>query len=438
MSGPRKTADFPSGETRSEFPPLPPGEGRGEELRGTDGGEHTAPVMGAGHRVLKAALTLTLSRGERGPEKLAMGHRGSATAEWLADRVRRPMADGDVLVHAPSAAFQAPGGGENQLVRTAQHLERLGVAVRPFCPWTDRLGRARLVHLFGMGREGLELARVARARGVPVVLSPICWVEPGAIAALAANPARAAWGLAKWAAMAAWPGRPHWRRELLGLADAILPNSEAEARQLVTLFGADPGRIRVVPNGVEVRFADADPAGYRARFGGGDFVLYVGRVEPRKNVLGLIRGLAPTGLPLVVLGDAVPGHEAYAAACKRAGGDLVRWLPRVDHDDPLLDSAYAAARVVALPSWFETPGLAALEGALAGRAVVVTPLGCTREYFGDRVLYARPDRPAAIGRAIARAWAAGPDPRLAGHVGAHYLWSGVARRTAEVYGQVAA
>ena len=347
------------------------------------------------------------------------------------------MADGDVLLHAPSAAFQAPGGGENQLIRTARHLERLGVPVRPFCPWTDQIERARLVHLFGMGREGLELARVARARGVPVVLSTICWVEPGAIAALASNPVQAAWGLAKWGAMVAWPRRPYWRRELLGLADAILPNSEAEAGQLVRLFGADRDRIRVVPNGVEARFADADPAAFRAAFGGGDFVLYVGRVEPRKNVLGLIRGLAPTGLPLVVMGDAVPGHEGYAAACRRAGGGSVRWLPRVDHDDPMLASAYAAARVFALPSWFETPGLAALEAALAGRAVVVTPLGCTREYFGDRVEYARPDRPAAIGRAVARAWASGPDPGLKGQIRGHYLWSGVARQTAEVYDQVA-
>ncbi len=361
---------------------------------------------------------------------------GMGTTGFL-NASRTAMAEGAVLLHAPTAAFQAPGGGENQLVRTAEHLERRGVAVRPFCPWTDRLERGRLLHLFGMSREGLELARVANARGVKVALSPICWFEPRAIAALAGSPLRAVWDLARWGVKRVVPSWPGWRRELLARADAILPNSHAEAAQLVRLFHAEPVRIHVVPNGVDSRFAAADPSACRDAIGSGDFALYVGRIEPRKNVLGLIRGLRPTGRPLVVLGDPVPGHETYASACRREGEGFTRFLPRLDHNDPTLASAYAAARVFALPSWFETPGLAALEAALAGTAVVLTPFGCTREYFGDRVVYARPERPSRIGRAVVRAWDEGPDPGLAAHVGERFLWSDVARRTAEVYDQIA-
>ena len=91
----------------------------------------------------------------------------------------------------------------------------------------------------------------------------------------------------------------------------------------------------------------------------------------------------------------------------------------------------------ALPSWFETPGLAALEAALAATAVVITPLGCTREYFGEDVIYARPDRPREIARGIARAWDRGPAPGLAARIGARCLWPEVARRTAEAYDQLA-
>lgn len=356
---------------------------------------------------------------------------------WLERRTQGAMPRRAVLLHAPSQVFQSPGGGENQLVQTGRHLETIGVAVRPFVPWVDRLDHARLLHLFGMSREGLELARVARARGVPLVVSPICWYEPRAIAALAGGPFRAGAHLARWAAQRACPAWPRWRRDLLRRADAVLPNSRAEADQLERLFAIDPARIHVVPNGVEPRFAVASPAEWRTLHGDDPFVLYAGRVEPRKNVLGLVRAARAAGLPLTVVGNAPPGHEGYLEECLRAGEGTLRRLPALDASDLLLASAFAAARVVALPSWFETPGLAALEGALAGAAVVVTPYGSAREYFGDLAVYARPDRPDEVARALAQAWRAGPDPRLAPHVGVRFLWSEVARRTAGVYDQVA-
>lgn len=347
------------------------------------------------------------------------------------------MKRGSVLVHAPVAAFQEPGGGEVQLVQTALHLEALGVPVRPLLPWTDRLEDARLLHLFGMSREGLELARVARARGVPVVLSPICWVEPRAMRANDAGRFKGTWRMLRWSAQPALRTLPGWRRELLSIADAILPNSAAEAHQLMRLFGAPERTIHVVPNGVERRFAQADPTLFHAQYGAAGFVLYAGRIEPRKNVRSLVCASRSCGLPLVVIGNVVPGHEAYAESCKREAGSATRWLPAIDHADPLLESAYAAARVFALPSWFETPSLSALEAGLAGCALVVTPLGCTREYFGELAQYARPDRAREIERALALAWEQGPHPALAGHIGAHYLWAHAAQKTAEVYDQVA-
>lgn len=363
--------------------------------------------------------------------------RTAQISAWAAARSQGAMIPGSVLFHAPASAFQAPGGGENQLVQTGRHLEDLGLTIRLFSPWLDRLEDARLLHLFGMSREGLELARVARARGLGVALSPICWYEPRAILALEPGLPRKAWGLARWAWKQTVPTWPSWRRSLLELADVVLPNSEAEARQLVRLFAIDPSRVRVVPNGVASTFTHASESLFRSEYGPGDFVLYVGRIEPRKNVLGLVRATAAASLPLVVIGDVPPDREPYAEACRREADGLVRWFDALDHDDPLLASAYAAARVFALPSWFETPGLAALEAALAGCAVVVTPLGCTREYFGERVEYARPDRPGQIVRALVKAWKSGADPRLASHVGTRFLWSEVAQRTAEVYDQIA-
>ena len=165
---------------------------------------------------------------------------------------------GSGLLHAPSFVFQAPGGGENQLIQTGMHLEDLGVPVRLFSPWTDRLETARLLHLFGMSREGLELARIARARSVPVVLSPICWYEPRPLAALETRSDRkpaslAAWGLRSMAPRCRVGGGAAEARRL------VLPNSWSEAAQLIRLFGVSRERIRVVPNGVLPSIASASP-----------------------------------------------------------------------------------------------------------------------------------------------------------------------------------
>jgi glycosyltransferase involved in cell wall biosynthesis len=362
---------------------------------------------------------------------------GETTAAWLRSRCHGPWRAGSILLHAPSFAFQAPGGGENQLVQTGRHLEALGHSVRLFSPWTDRLERARVLHLFGMSREGLELARRARALGTPVVLSPICWFELKALWNLERGIGRKVLALAAWSTRRLLPTLPGWRRELLGLCERILPNSQSEARQLAALFGTGLERITVVPNGVMGHFGEASADLFRERFGDDEFVLFVGRVEPRKNLLELIRVVRALGVRLVVIGQPPAEFAAYHLRCRRQGGEEVVWLGAWEHDDPLLASAYAAARVFALPSWFETPSLAALEAALAGTAVVITPFGSARDYFGDRVHYARPDRPAEIATALARSWSRGPDPGLAAFVEANYLWPEIATRTAEVYDQIA-
>jgi glycosyltransferase involved in cell wall biosynthesis len=365
----------------------------------------------------------------------AVEHSGSAI-DWLEAHCRGTCAPGDVVLHAPSFAFQAPGGGENQLIHSGRHVEELGIPVRLFSAWTDRLEKARLLHLFGMSREGLELARVARARGVPVVLSPICWYEPRAMAALEPDPIRKIASLAGWGLRTILPGTPSWRLKLFRMADVVLPNSMCEAAQLMRLFGLTKDRIRVVPNGVLPAIGSARPEEFFRRVGTDPFVLSVGRIEPRKNTLGLIQAARRLELPMVLAGEAPPGFEGYEAQCRRAAADGTIWLGRLEHNDPLLESAYAAARVFALPSWFETPGLAALEAALAGCSVVITPFGSTREYFGDLVEYARPGRPGEIGRALAKCWEDGPHPDLARTVESRYLWPRVARMIAEVYDAV--
>jgi glycosyltransferase involved in cell wall biosynthesis len=329
--------------------------------------------------------------------------------------------------------FCSPGGGEVQLRSLAIWLSELGIDARPWRPWEDDWNAFDVLHLVGSTPEWVELAVAARRAGKRVIISPVTWFtlrdlwrEPWPLA-------RRAWAGAKYAARSAYPRLPCWRRRLYDAAELLLPNSQLEAEQLRRLFGIADDKLRVVPNGADVRFAAADPALFQRTTGWRDFVLCVGRIEPRKNQLGLLRALRGTGLPIVVLGDVVPGHEDYLRACQQVATDDVLFLRRVDHDSHLLASAYAACRCLALVSWYETPGLAALEAALTGVPLVLTADGACQEYFRDHARYVTPEDGVAIRAAVWDAFHAQRSPELAAHVRKYFTGDAVARATKEAY-----
>jgi glycosyltransferase involved in cell wall biosynthesis len=377
------------------------------------------------------------SREARGAESRGSGR--STARRWIDDRSSREAKAGSIVFHAGGSSFDAIGGGEYQLVQTGRGLEKLGFDVtlwnRPIDrDASDRIKNVRLVHLFGMSRSGLEFARLAERAGVPVVLSPICWVEPRA---MTTDQIYLQYLKVKWGLRRIFPKLPAMRRDMLRIADAILPNTNAERDQLVKLFGADRSRTAVVPNGVELRFASADPALFRSIYGEEPFVLFVGRIEPRKNLHRLIKACRKLAAPLVVIGAAPRGRECYEAECRRLAAGRATWLGEIGHDDPLLESAYAAARVTAAPSWFETPGLAALEGGIAGSAVVVTRNGGTSEYFGEHAEYVDPASMKSIESAIGRAFGEGADRALASRIASRFTWEIAVERTREAYERTA-
>lgn len=333
-------------------------------------------------------------------------------------------------------AMLAPGGGEVQMHCTVKGLRRLGVDARPWRPWEESLEPCEVLHLFGSVREWLPLARRAKALGVPVVVSTIAWFSlTGYWRSGSSLPGRLA-AAGKFLLRAGWSGWPSWRRELYHTADLLLPNSQAEAEQLVRYFGVSHEKIHVVPNGADSGLAQADPRPFAELVGCRGFVLCAGRIEPRKNQLGLLRALRGSGATVVILGDPVPGYEDYFAACRRAADRHVRFVSRLEHDDPLLASAYAAAGCVALCSWFETPGLVALEAGMQGVPLVLTSGGCTREYFGPDAFYANPHRADEIRAAVRSALASGRNLGLAHRLRNHFSWEVVAQVTEEAYRKV--
>lgn len=336
------------------------------------------------------------------------------------------------LAGRPDAMF-APGGGETQLLKSAQALRELGLDARLWRPWEEQPRPGDWLHLFGSCPEFLPLVAAARGHGVRVAISTIAWFSAAALWHESASYRQGLAAVAKFALRAAVPAIPSWRRQLYHQADLLLPNSVAEAQQLRRYFGVPQSKLAVVPNAADAQFAWACPTAFERQFGLRDFVLYAGRIEPRKNQLGFLRAMRGNSLPMVLLGDAVPGHEAYAHRCRAEAGPNVHFLPRLPHDSPLLASCYAACRCLVLTSLFETPGLVALEAAMQGVPLVLTNRGCTREYFGPHARYVSPVDHKAIRQAVAEAADSPRCAERATHVARHFSWQAAAEATAAAY-----
>ena len=201
--------------------------------------------------------------------------------------------------------------------------------------------------------------------------------------------------LARVKAESGLPDEPELRAraeaEVIGCSDAILASCAAEARELVELYDADPGRIELVPPGVDHAFFSPGPRlGARAalphlRLGDGPVLLFVGRIQPLKRLDVAVRALAQLRDPsavLVVVGGAsgVEGDDEVERARKLAAdlgvADRVRFADPQPHH--LLSTYYRAADVVVVPSRSESFGLVALEAAACGTPVVAAAVGGLR------------------------------------------------------------
>lgn len=331
------------------------------------------------------------------------------------------------------SAFQAPGGGEILLLKTKEALEQKGVYVKLFNQWEDKLKDFDILHVFGSVKDCLGLIHTAKSLGLKVVISPIFWSTLQRSLYEYGSFCKKVQMALRHISKVIFPFISSERRKMLLLADAILPNSQAEAEQITRLFFINKDKMYIVPLAADERFADADSSEFMNRYGINDFILSVGRIEPRKNQLNLIKALRGLNKRLVFIGDPVPGYEKYYQQCRRVSGKGVLFIKHIDHNDTLLASAYAACSVFVLQGWFETPGLAALEAALAGVNLAVTRAGSTCEYFKDYVEYFNPASLQSIRSAVCKALEKRKTDDLRQYILNHFLWSHAADENIKVY-----
>jgi len=248
--------------------------------------------------------------------------------------------------------------------------------------------------------------------------------------------------------------RTRIEHEVIACADLMLASTDDERSQLASLYDAQPGRIEVVPPGVDHTVftpGDRDAARQRLGIDAPRVVLFVGRIQPLKGADLAIRSVAVLDDPkvaLVIVGGpsgrdgGTEQARVHALAGELGVSGQIHWVSPRRHDR--LADYYRAADVCIVPSRSESFGLVALEAAACGTPVVAAAVGGLRslvhnEQTGFLIEGRDPvDFAAPVERLLA-------DEILAGEMGVRaaaeskrYSWSMTAGRLRRLYGDLVA
>ena len=245
---------------------------------------------------------------------------------------------------------------------------------------------------------------------------------------------------------------------IIECSDAVLASCSVEADQIASLYGGEPGRIRIVPPGVDHAFFGPGHRPQARRALGlpldGRLLLFVGRIQPLKRADVAIEALAelrahrhePYRL-VVVGGPSGPHgekslHSLYDVADARGVREFVHFIEPQPHE--LLSSYYRAADVCLVPSRSESFGLVALEAAACGTPVVASAVGGLTTLVDDGhtgYLVDEPD-PRAYAAAVRRVFERplGPERLSTASVlrARLYTWRAAAATLVELHDELAA
>jgi glycosyltransferase involved in cell wall biosynthesis len=243
-----------------------------------------------------------------------------------------------------------------------------------------------------------------------------------------------------------WQVRANARR-----AARVITVSEYSRRDLVEAYGISDDRLVVIhhapdPSFVPVRDRAVIDALRRTLGIAHRYVLCVGRLNPRKNLLGVLRAFErvrpqlaePTQLVIAGTRDHQADRLDQAIAASPCRADVLRvgYVP-----DETLPALYSGAALFVYPSFFEGFGFPPLEAMACGVPVVCSWVTSLPEVVGEAVLLVDPSSVEDIATGMRRVLT---DPALRAALvakglrrAAEFTWDRTAERTREVYGQAA-
>jgi glycosyltransferase involved in cell wall biosynthesis len=241
-------------------------------------------------------------------------------------------------------------------------------------------------------------------------------------------------------------------RRTIALAAKVLTGSEFSRRTIEKAYGLDPEKIKVVPNAASAIFRpvlhESAVNFVRTRFQiMAPFILSVGDLQPRKNQIGLIGAFAE----MIRSNPQLPHHLVFAgketwhapkvasAAATSGVADRIHFTGFVADEE--LVQLYNACDLFAFPSFYEGFGLPVLEAMACGRAVACSNTSALPEVADAAAILFDPHSREAMVRAMTDLLLQ-PElrarmERLGLHQASHFSWQLTAKRTLEVYYEVA-
>ncbi len=176
-------------------------------------------------------------------------------------------------------------------------------------------------------------------------------------------------------------------------ADLVIAISEQTKRDIIQYLKIPESKIRVVYQGCHKAFKEKPTHEYfkatREKFKLPErFILNVGTIEERKNLLSIIRSLKDTDIPLVVVGKKQKTYFKKIERFLNKNKVKVQFLEKVTMDE--LAAIYRCADIFVYPSFYEGFGIPVIEALFSGTPVITSNLSCLPEAGGNDSVYVDP------------------------------------------------
>ncbi|WP_026703782.1 glycosyltransferase family 4 protein [Flavobacterium soli] len=360
-----------------------------------------------------------------------------------------------VLFQTRTNLYTAPGGDLIQIQKTKEYLEKLGVKVDISLEFEPDLTDYDVVHLFNlMDPQDIYLQCVnAKKQNKKVVLSTIYGLYTeyerkarGGLAQKLANilsPYQIGYlkiiirhyhenRFHKGVKKLLFRGYYGLMKDITKNVDVFLPNSISEMKRVAAEFKLKEYNFEVVPNSIDKAVFDNSKVNTNSKYAKyKDCILCAARIEGRKSTLNLIRAVKNTKYTLVLVGNESKNQKKYVDQVHAEAGSNIFFLGPIPHEE--LKELYQVAKVHALVSWMETPGLSSIEAAAMGCNIVVTKKGDTEEYFENYAFYCQPNDVNSIKEAIDNAYSTPFDEELKAKILREYTWEKAALKTLKAY-----